>query len=134
MYAFELNLQYRAAVKARNLDAILTMFAPDAVITTPLRGASDVKTYHEWLFSVVKESTVKVQNVFQALNGDICIAVQAKYKWVLNNEKVINFGGMSVFEFTPDRKQISKMNTFYDAAQVRAALAEASNAPLMPRQ
>jgi hypothetical protein len=105
------------------------MFAPDAVITTPLRGASNVRDYHEWLFATVKKSTVKVQNVFQALNGDICIAVHSQYEWLLNNDNVIHFGGMSVFEFTQDRRQIKKMSTFYDTSAVRIALAEANSLP-----
>jgi hypothetical protein len=123
MYAFELSLQYRRAVKERNFDAILAMFAPDAVIVTPLKGVCDVKSYHEWLFATVKKSTVKVKNVFQALNGDISIAVHSDYEWLMHDDRVVHFGGMSVFEFTPDRKHIRKMSTFYDASPVRPQIA-----------
>ena len=127
MYAFELSLQYRAAVKARNLDAVLKIFAPDAVISSPLKGVSDVKSYHEWLFSAVKGTTVKVQEAFQALNSDMRIAVHGQYEWVMNDDKVVHFEGMSLFEFTPDKMHITKMMTFYDAGLVRAALAEANS-------
>jgi hypothetical protein len=116
MYAFELSLQYRKAVKERNFDAILFLFSPDAVIVTPLKGKCDVRTYHEWLFATVKKSTVKVINAFQALNGEISIAVQANYEWLMHDEKVINFCGMSVFEFTADKKKIRKKTTFYDTS------------------
>jgi hypothetical protein len=127
MYAFELSLQYRRAVKERNMDAILSIFSTEAVITTPLKGVCDVKSYHEWLFATVKKSTVDVQEVFQALNGDISIAVLSRYTWLLNNDKTVQFGGMSVFEFTPDRKKIRKMTTYYDTALVRLPLAEANS-------
>jgi hypothetical protein len=127
MYAFELSLQYRLAVKERNLDAILPMFSVDAVIETPLRGISGVQPYHEWLFANVKRSMTEVQDVFQALNGDICIAVHSNYKWILNNDKIVEFRGMSMFEFTPDRKKIRKMTTFYDPTRVRAMLDEAKS-------
>ncbi|WP_176442528.1 nuclear transport factor 2 family protein [Noviherbaspirillum humi] len=120
-----MSLKYRIAVKERNLDAILSMFAPDAVIETPLRGTCKVRPYHEWLFENVKRSTVEVQNVFQALNGDITIAIHSRYRWLLNNDKTIEFGGMSLFEFTPDRTKIRKMTTFYDTSLVRSELAQA---------
>jgi hypothetical protein len=69
---------------------------------------------------------VKVLNAFQALNGEICIAVQAEYEWLMHDDKVINFGGMSVFEFTPDKRKIKKMSTFYDTSIVRPQLAALS--------
>jgi hypothetical protein len=127
MYAFELSLQYRKAVKERNFDAILSLFSPDAVIVTPLKGRCDVKTYHEWLFATVKKSTVKVINAYQALNGEISIAVQANYEWLMHDEKIINFCGMSVFEFTADKKKIKKMSTFYDTSLVRSQIVELNN-------
>jgi hypothetical protein len=133
MYAFELSLQYRMAVKERNLEAILPMFSDDAVIETPLRGISKVKPYHEWLFANVKRSMTEVQDVFQALNGDIRIAVHSHYKWILNNDEVIEFSGMSMFEFTLDRKRIRKMTTFYDPSHVRTLL-DTANFQATPNQ
>ena len=123
MYTFELSLQYRKAVKERNLDAVLALFSPDAMIITPLKGNCDVGTYHEWFFGTVKRSTVKVINAFQALNSEICLAVLAEYEWLMHDDKVINFSGMSVFDFTPDKREIKKMSTFYDTSIVRPQLA-----------
>jgi hypothetical protein len=133
MYAFELSLQYRIAVRDRNFDKVLSIFSPDAVIVTPLRGACDVKSYHDWLFATVKKSTVKVKNVFQALNGDISIAVQSDYEWLMHDDQVINFGGMSVFEFTSDKRHIRKMTTFYDTSLVRPQIPESSLLPAETR-
>lgn len=124
MYAFELSLQYRKAVRDRDFEAILSMFSSDAVIITPLKGSCDVKTYHEWLFATVKKTSVKIINVYQALNGEISIAVQAEYEWVMQDDKVIHFVGMSVFEFTPDKKKIQKMSSFYDTSLVRPQIVE----------
>jgi hypothetical protein len=126
MYAFELSLRYRRAVKECDLDTVLSLFASDAVIVSPLKGICDPKSYHEWLFVAVKNATVEVQNAFQALNGDISIAVHSRYSWLLNNDKTIEFGGVSVFKFTPDRNKISKISNFYDTALVRSALIEAN--------
>jgi hypothetical protein len=119
MYAFELSLRYRKAVKDRNLDAVLALFSPEALIVTPLKGSCDARSYHAWFFSTVKTSTVKVRNAFQAMNGEICIAVLADYEWLLHDDNVVKFNGMSVFEFTTDRRTIRKMSTFYDASVVR---------------
>jgi hypothetical protein len=126
MYAFELSLQYHRAVKECDLDKVLSLFAPDGVMVTPLKGVCDPKNYHEWLFITIKKATIEVQNVFQALNGDISICVHSRYKWLLNNDKVIEFGVVSVFEFTPDRKKIKKVSNFYDTALVRSPLIEAN--------
>ncbi len=123
MYTFELSLQYRKAVKERDLDAVLAVFSPDALIVTPLKGSCDVRTYHQWLFTAVKRSTVKVINAFQAMNSEICLAVQANYEWLMHDDTVIHFTGMSVFDFTPDKKKIKKMSTFYDTSLVRLQLA-----------
>lgn len=122
MYTFELSLRYRKAVKERDLNAVLAVFSSDAVIVTPLKGTCDPKVYHEWLFAVVKRSTVKVTNAFQALNSEICIAVQSDYEWLMHDDKVINFAGMSVFEFTPDKRKIKKMSTFYDTSIIKSKL------------
>jgi hypothetical protein len=123
MYTFELSLQYRKAVKERDLDAVLAVFSPDALIVTPLKGSCDVRVYHEWLFAAVKGSTVKVVNAFQAMNSEICLAVQANYEWLMHDDTVIHFSGMSVFDFTPDKRKIKKMSTFYDTSLVRLQLA-----------
>jgi hypothetical protein len=123
MYTFELSLQYRKAVKHRDLDGVLAVFSPDALILTPLKGSCDVRTYHEWLFAAVKRSTVNVINAFQAMNGEICLAVQANYEWLMHDDTVIHFNGMSVFDFTPDKRKIKKMSTFYDTSLVRLQLA-----------
>src|SRR5205085_2555506 len=66
MYAFELSLQYRRAVKEHDLDTVLSLFTPDAIIVSPLTGRCDPKNYHEWLFAIVKNTTVEVLNAFQA--------------------------------------------------------------------
>jgi hypothetical protein len=123
MYTFELSLQYRKAVKERDLDAVLSVFAPDATIVTPLKGVCDARTYHEWLFANVKRSSLKVINAFQAMNGEICLAVLADYEWIMHDDKVVNFTGMSVFDFTPDKMKIKTMRTFYDPSVVRPQLA-----------
>jgi hypothetical protein len=122
MYTFELSLQYRKAVKDRDLDAVLSVFCPNASIVTPLKGSCDVRTYHEWLFATVKRSSLKVINAFQALNGEICLAVLADYEWIMHDDKVLNFTGMSVFDFTPDKMKIKTMRTFYDPSIVRPQL------------
>ena len=123
MYTFELSLQYRKAVKERDLDAVLAVFCPEALIVTPLKGNCDVRSYHEWHFAAVKRSTVKVVNAFQAMNSEICLAVQADYEWLMHDDTVIHFSGMSVFDFTPDKRKIKKMSTFYDTSLVRLQLA-----------
>jgi hypothetical protein len=123
MYTFELSLQYRKAVKERDLDAVLALFSPEAMIITPLKGSCDARTYHEWFFETIKRSSVKVINAFQALNSEICLAVLADYEWLMHDDKVINFSGMSVFEFTRDKRKIRKLSTFYDTSTVRPQLA-----------
>jgi hypothetical protein len=122
MYTFELSLQYRKAVKERDLEAVLALFSSNAVIATPLKGSCDARIYHEWFFGTIKKSTVKVINAFQALNNEICLAVLADYEWLMYDDKVIKFSGMSVFDFTPDKRKIKKMSTFYDTSIVRPQL------------
>jgi hypothetical protein len=126
MYAFELSLQYRRAVQEHDLERILAMFEQDAVIVSPLKGTCDPKTYHEWIFTAVKNATVEIQNIFQALNGDISIAIQSQYRWLLNNDSIVEFGGVSIFEFTPNRKKIRRISFFYDTSLVRSALLESN--------
>ena len=92
------------------------------MIVTLLKGSCNVTTYHQWLFTTVKKSTVKVINAFQAMNSEICLAVQANYEWLMHDDTVIHFSGMSVFEFTPDKRKIKKMSTFYDTSLVRLQL------------
>jgi hypothetical protein len=128
MYTFELSLQYRKAVKERDLEAVLAVFSPDAIIVTPLKGSCDVRTYHEWLFATVERSTVKVINAFQAMNSEICLAVLADYEWLMHDGRVVNFSGMSVFDFSVDKMKIKKMSTFYDASVLRPQLVTLASA------
>jgi hypothetical protein len=126
MYAFELSLQYRRAVQERDIEKILALFEPDAVIVSPLKGVCDPKTYHEWVFGAVKSATVRILNIFQALNGNMSISIHMQYRWLLNNDSVVEFGGVSIFEFSSDRKKIRKISFFYDTSLVRSALLEAN--------
>jgi hypothetical protein len=128
MYTFELSLQYRKAVKKRDLEAVLAVFSPDALIVTPLKGSCDVRTYHEWLFATVERSTVKVINAFQAMNSEICLAVLADYEWLMHDGRVVNFSGMSVFDFSVDKMKIKKLSTFYDTSVVRPQLVTLASA------
>jgi hypothetical protein len=40
----------------------------------------------------------------------------------MHDDKVLNFTGMSVFDFTPDKMKIKTMRTFYDPSIVRPQL------------
>jgi 3-methyladenine DNA glycosylase Tag len=66
----------------------------------------------------------KVKNAFQALNNEISLAVLADYEWLMNNDHIIRFCGMSVFEFTSDKKFIKKLSMFYDTAILKGLLDE----------
>lgn len=60
---------------------------------------------------------------FSSNEGEICLAVQANYEWLMYDDTVIHFSGMSVFDLTPDKRKIKKMSTFYDTPLVRLQLA-----------
>ncbi|WP_151637572.1 nuclear transport factor 2 family protein [Noviherbaspirillum aerium] len=124
MYGFELCRQYQDAINKGNLEQIMTLFAENASVSAPLTGRSTARKFHEWLFGTTKETITRLRCVFQSLDNNASLAMQLHYTWILNNGKTLEFDGVMIFEFSADRKTISKLTIIYDTEPIRTHVSQ----------
>jgi len=124
MYTFELCRQYQIGLKKASLEEVLPLFAPDAVVVTPLSGTLGVQAFHEKLFRNTRESIVKLHNVFEAMTQTPAVALQLHHTWVLRDGTTIGFDCVSIFDFTAQRDRFTRLTLVYDTAGIRRGLSE----------
>jgi hypothetical protein len=122
MYAFELCRKYQHAINNGQFDRALAFFASNATVTTPIAGTMTAVEYHDQLVRHTKQAIVRLRNIFEGLNSAPSIAMHLHYTWILKTGKVIEFNGVDLYEFTPDRKKFSSLTIIYDSAPVRQHL------------
>ncbi|MDM8540252.1 nuclear transport factor 2 family protein [Desulfococcaceae bacterium HSG9] len=120
MMSKKLCKQYLDALNEGNLEKILSLFAPDAVVVSPLYGEILATTFYTDLFADTNRSETKLLNIFDSVGDNSSVALHFHYSWTLKNGKVVNFECVDIIEITPDTKKINKLEIIYDTAPLRA--------------
>jgi len=123
----ELCKQYLDALNEGNLEKVLSLFAPDAVVVSPLYGEIPATTFYNDLFADTNRSETKLLNIFDSVSGNSSLAIHFHYSWTLKNGKVVNFECVDIIEITPDTKKINKLKIIYDTAPLRAVFNESKS-------
>ena len=116
----EICTQYLAALNEGNLEKVLSLFHPDAVVDSPLYGEMPATTFYKGLFSDTNLSQTKLLNIFDSTNKNSSLALHFHYTWTLKSGKIVEFECVDVFEITPDGKKFTKLKIIYDTAPIRA--------------
>lgn len=89
-----------------------TKFSPE-VRERAVRLVREQRSEHPSMWAAIETIAPMIGCTAQTL---LALAVQANYEWLMHDNTVIHFSGISVFEFTPDKTKIMKMTTFYDTS------------------
>ncbi len=120
MIAEDLCRTYLAALNTGNRDAVRALFAPDAVVVSPLYGIWPAEAFFKNMFAATRQSQTTLTNVFASVRDNAAIALQFRYLWTLATGKTVEFECVDVFELTDDRQRFRKMTIVYDTAPLRA--------------
>ena len=119
--------QYLDALNEGNLERILSLFDPDAVVVSPLYGEILATTFYTDLFADTNRSETKLLNIFDSVSGNSSVALHFHYSWTLKNGKVVDFECVDIIEIKPDTKKIIKLKIIYDTAPLRADFNESKS-------
>ena len=104
------------------LENVLSLFAKDAIVRSPLYGNKNYKDFYTELFADTNNSEISVKGIFEdPRSGNL--ALHFIYQWTLSNEKQVHFEVVDIIEFTSDDK-ISTLTIIYDTVLSRELLKE----------
>lgn len=115
----DLSTAYLDALNQGDLQAVQNMFAPDALVVSPLYGDCPAHSFYKELFADTSGSQTSLLNVFEPAEGQSSFALHFRYVWTLNSGKVVTFECVDVFELTEDRQKFAKLTIIYDTAPLR---------------
>ncbi|MCU6453910.1 nuclear transport factor 2 family protein [Sphingomonas sp. A2-49] len=118
--------RYLAALDAGDRSAVLALFAPDAVVSSPLYGTRDAASFYAALFADTTRSKTRLLAVFDAATAGNAVALHFEYDWTLHTGALVSFECVDVFRLTSDGRRFQSLTIIYDTAPIRTAFAEAS--------
>ncbi|PCN50577.1 hypothetical protein B6U99_03845 [Candidatus Geothermarchaeota archaeon ex4572_27] len=109
---------YLKALEKGDYGAIMRLFAPNAVVDSPLYGRVKADEYYNMLMRKTRESRIKLIQLFK--DGNVG-AAYFTYEWTLEDGVKVKFDCVDIFYFTADGK-IRELKIIYDTYDVRRAV------------
>ncbi|MEE3650987.1 MULTISPECIES: nuclear transport factor 2 family protein [unclassified Brenneria] len=119
MSSQQLCSDYLNALNAGDLQSVLSLFTPDAVVQSPLYGSCKVSDFYYELFNDTSRSDTTLLNVFNTSSSSNTIALHFNYKWTFANDEVVNFECVDVFRINKDKPVFESITIIYDTAPIR---------------
>lgn len=108
---------YLAALESGDPRRVLELFAPDAIVHSPLYGDLLALDFYPRLFADTGDSKLTLRTVFHAEKS---IAFWFDFDWTLSNGTPAPFRVVDIAEVDDDGR-ISELHIVYDTANVREA-------------
>lgn len=115
--------EYLNALESGSAGAVLALFAPGAVVHSPLYGQQPATEFYPALFADSSSSRIEPLNAFQSLPPALAGAAYFRYHWTLANGQLVVFDCVDIFQFN-DQGLITDLRIIYDASETRRALSE----------
>jgi hypothetical protein len=96
------------------------MFAPEAMVHSPLYGKIEATKFYRELFSDTQGSKITLKNTFIYPEDDNTAAAHFEYSWTLKDRALVHFECVDVFEFIPQSDKIQFLTIIYDTFHTRA--------------
>ncbi|MDE2430597.1 MAG: nuclear transport factor 2 family protein [Burkholderiales bacterium] len=112
--------RYLAALNNGNLEEVLALFTPDAVVESPLYGRQAASVFYAALFADTRRSVTTLSNIFVPVNAASSLALHFHYTWTLQSGKQVQFECVDVFELAPGGDKFTRLKIIYDTAPLRA--------------
>lgn len=108
---------YFKALETEDYKLMLSLFASNAVVSSPLYGELKARDFYKNLFSQTSKSKIKVLEVYKG-DKPYAFATHFIYSWLLKNNELVEFECIDVF-YTNDKGKIAKLVIIYDAKEAR---------------
>jgi len=109
---------YFAALDSNDLDAMLQLFAAEAIVHSPMLGEVRAAEFFPKVFGASSATSITVFDVLVSAQGQPRAVGYFNYDWTLKDGTVIQFDAADVFDFDADGR-IAKMTILYDTYPIR---------------
>lgn len=114
--------KYLHALEIGSYEHIISLFAKNAIIFSPLYGKIKAETFYEELMKDTSKSRIKLLHIFKS-NKKAVWAGYFRYEWKLKNGKETSFECVDVFMFDKQQK-IKQLKIIYDTTTIRREFQE----------
>lgn len=113
---------YLRAVETADLDAMLALFTPDAVVHSPLYGTLPASAFYPALFADTGSATLTLLGTMRgtSVEGRALLSFLFHFDWILPNGTPAPFDVVDVAELDDDGL-IRSIRIIYDTVDVRPA-------------
>jgi len=99
---------------------VIQLFAPHAIVHSPLYGQVEASRFYKELFSDTQSSQITLKNTFVNPENPNTAAAHFVYSWTLRDGKLVRFECVDVFDFVPNSDKIQTLTIIYDTYHTRA--------------
>lgn len=112
---------YIQYLDAGNLEDLLSLFAPEAKVDSPIYQSKSASDFYQMLFQDTRESELELKGIFEdSETGEL--ALYFNYQWTLKDGGVVNFDVVDILHFDEEHR-ITYLKIIYDTVQSRPAVA-----------
>ncbi len=112
-------LHYLHYLEIGDYNHLMQLFAPDAIVHSPLYGDKNAADFYKELFSDTQQSKIKLINILEN-NENKTAAAHFQYDWTLANGVTAPFEVVDMFQFNEAANQIISLKIIYDTWHTRS--------------
>lgn len=113
----EIIKKYLDALQKSDYENLVSLFAPNSVVHSPLYGEVEAKKFYKDLFKDTTKSVIILKDNFLNEDGSKG-AVNFLYNWTLSDGSAVSFDCVDIFKFNSEGK-IQELTIIYDTSQTR---------------
>jgi len=118
---------YFQGLERGNYDDVIKLFAPRAIVYSPLYGKIEATQFYKEIFSDTRRSQIVLKNTFvNPMNPDVA-AAHFVYAWTLKDGMDVRFECVDVFTFAPGSDLIISLTIIYDTYHTRKEFMKSKN-------
>jgi ketosteroid isomerase-like protein len=110
---------YFRGLEKGSYEEVVRLFAPDALVHSPLYGKVKASLFYKELFSDTQSSKIVLKNTFLSAEKPDSAAAHFVYSWTMKDGNHVQFECIDVFEFVPGSDKIKLLTIIYDTYGVR---------------
>lgn len=109
--------KYLDALERADYENLISLFAPNAIVHSPLYGETEAEKFYKDLFKDTNKSVITLKDIFTSEDNSKG-AVNFLYDWTLSDGSPSSFDCVDIFKFNSDGK-IQELTIIYDTSQTR---------------
>ena len=125
----QLCYQYIAAVEQGDLDALLALFTPNALVSSPIFGACSVKSFYAYIFRSISNRTMVLRNILYGGVKTNQVAIYLSYTRSVEGRDPATIDVVDLFDFTDDFSAFSSVKIIYDTAPIHGDFVHPKSMP-----